>query len=342
MKKHISIFAIVIFIALISGCTAKDNNSLEEQPKVQDYFPIKENVRYVYEGKGNEYAAYDVYIDYTSGNKVQQRVNNGGSEIVKVLEIKDGKLTQLFFRGETYFRENFLETGGNENEILLMEPLVKGTKWTLKDSSVRTITNISADITTPSGTYKAIEVTTDNSYGKTVNYYAKNIGLVKAVFNTEGEEISSSLSKIEENASFIQKINFYYPDVDKNKIVYQNKELSFKTNDITKQVLEKAYKELIKDKIGDSFTTNTKINSLYLKDNIVYLDLDNTFLKEINAGAYYEKMIVQSIVNTLGQYYNSDKVVFTIDNEPYESGHISMEGKGYFKVDFDDTLEVAQ
>ncbi len=343
MKKHILIFAIVIFIALISGCTSKNYNSLEAQAKVQDYFPIKENVKYVYEGKGNEYAAYDVYIDYTSGNKVQQRVNNGGSEIVKVLEIKESKLTQLFFRGETYYRENFLETGGNENEILLMEPLVKGTTWTLNNSSVRTITNTSVDITTPSGSYKAIEVTTDNSNGKTVDYYAKNIGLVKSIFNSEGAEISSSLSKIEENASFIQNINFYYPDVDKNnKIVYQNKKVSFKTNDTTKQVLERAYKELIKDKMGNSVTTNTKINSLYLKDNMVYLDLDNTFLKEINAGAYYEKMIVQSIVNTLGQYYNSDKVVFTIDNKPYESGHIAMEKDGYFQVDFDDTLEVAQ
>jgi hypothetical protein len=244
MKKHILIFAIVSFIALISGCTAKNNNSIEEQAKVQDYFPIKENVKYVYEGKGNEYAAYDVYIDYTSGDKVQQRVNNGGSEIVKVIEIKDGKLTQLFFRGETYYREDFLETGGNENEILLMEPLVKGTTWTLKDSSVRTITNTSVDITTPSGSYKAIEVTTDNSNGKTIDYYAKNIGLVKSLFSSGETEISSFLSKIEENASFIQNINLYYPDVDKNKIVYQNKEVSFKTNDITKQVLEKAYKEL--------------------------------------------------------------------------------------------------
>ncbi|QNU66003.1 GerMN domain-containing protein [Ruminiclostridium herbifermentans] len=352
MKKHILFFTLVSFITLISGCTAtnnnnnnNNNNSSEAQGKVQEYFPIKENVKYVYEGKGNEYAAYDVYIDYidyTSGNKVQQRTNNGGSEIVKVLEIKDGKLTKIFFKGEIYYRENFLDVDEKENEILLMEPLVKGTTWTLKDSSVRTITNTSADITTPSGNYKAIEVTTDSSNGKTVDYYARNIGLVKSVFNSEGGEISSSLSKIEENALFTQNINFYYPDIDESKIVYQNKEVSFRTNETTKQVLEQAYKDLIKDKIGDSVTTNTKVNSLYLKDNIVYLDLDNTFLKEINAGAYYEKLIVQSIVNTLGQYYNTDKVVFTLDNKPYESGHISMEKDGYFKVDFDNTVEATQ
>ncbi len=332
MKKYISIFAIVIFIALISGCAK--NNSLKTQAKVQDYFPIKENVKYIYEGKGNEYAAYNVYIDYTSADKVQQRINNGGTETVKVLQIKDGKLTQLISRGETYFRENYLEAAGGANEILLMEPLVKGTTWTLKDSSVRTITNNSVDITTPSGSYKAIEVTTDNSNGKTINYYAKNIGLVKVVFNSGEAEISSSLSKIEENASFIQSINFYYPDANKNKIVYQKKEVIFKTNDITKQVLENVYKELIKDKAGDKFTTNTEVNSLYInKDNIVYIDLNNAFLEEIKVGALYEKMIIQSIVNTLGHYYNSDKVVLTIDNMPYESRHIAMEKGGYYKVD---------
>jgi hypothetical protein len=341
MKKHILFFIIVSFITLISGC-ATTNNSTEAQEKVQDYFPIKENVKYVYEGNGIEYAAYDIYIDYTSENKVQQRIINGGSEIVKVIEIKDGNLIQKFFEGEIYYRENFLDIDGNENDILLMEPLAKGTTWTLKDSSVRTITDTSANITTPSGSYKAIEVTTDSSNGKTIDYYAKNIGLVKSVFIFEETEISSSLSKIEENASYIQNINFYYPDIDNSKILYQNKEVSFKTNDTPKQVLEQTYKELIKDKIGDTVKTNTKINSLYLKENMVYLDLDSTFLEEINAGAYYEKLIVQSIVNTLGQYYNTDKVVFTIDNKPYESGHISMEKDGYFKVDFDNTAEETQ
>lgn len=343
MKSKI-LFVIVIFIALFPGCTIKDSNitnTAEEQVSIQDYFPIKENVKYVYEGKGNEYAAYDVYIDYTSANRVQQRINNGGTETVKVFEIKDGKLIKLFSRGETYYRENFLETDGTENEIILMEPLVKGTTWTLNDSSVRTITNTSVDITTPSGNYKAIEVTTDNSNGKTIDYYAKNVGLVKSIFNPGENEVSSSLSKIEENASLVQNINFYYPDVDKNKIVYEMKEVSFKTNYITRQVLQKAYIDLAKEKAGDTFTTNTKINSLYLnKDNMVYIDLNNAFLEEVNVGENYEKMIIQSIVNTFGQYYNSDKVVLTIDNKPYESGHIAMEKGGYFIVDFANTVEV--
>jgi len=234
-----------------------------------------------------------------------------------------------------------LEMKDDKEEILLMEPLVKGTTWTLKDSSVRTITNTSVDVTTPAGTYKAIEVTTESPDGKTVNYYAKDVGLVKSLFSSGENEISSSLSKIEENVPLVQKINFYYPNINDSKIYYESKDISFKTNDITKQTLEKAYKEVVNSNVGKVFTTNTKINSLYLnKDKMVYIDLSRAFLSEMNAGAAYEKMILQSVADTFGNYYNSEKVVLTLDNAFYESGHIAM-GKGEFiKVINAGTVEI--
>ena len=115
-----------------------NNTNDTEEPvpqalKIEDYFPIKENAHYIYQGMGNEYAAYDVYIDYTSEGKVQQRVDNGGTVISKVIELKEGKLTKLYSRAEAYYRENLLKSKGEE-EILLMEPIEKGTSWKLKDS----------------------------------------------------------------------------------------------------------------------------------------------------------------------------------------------------------------
>jgi len=367
MKKIIILFCIVISLAFFFGCDAKTSNIADTSTtipsnavapgnttaamttpvpvanvlQIQDYFPIKGNIRYVYEGKGNEYAAYDVYIDYISNSKIQQRIDSGGSQMVKVVELKDGKLTELFSRGEIYYRENFLQAEDNKSEILLMEPLVKGTTWTLKDSSVRTITNTSADITTPLGNYKTIEVITEGSNGKTKDYYAKNVGLVKSVFATGEMEVSSSLSKIEENVALIQKINFYHPNINDDKIYYVSKDVSFKTNDITKQVIEKAYKEVVSSNIGNTLTTNTRINSLYLnKDNMVYIDLNNAFLAEMNAGALYEKNILQSVANTFGQYYNSEKVVLTVDNKLYQSGHIAMKKGQYIKVKYENTVEI--
>jgi len=360
MKKIIKLFCIVLSLAFFYGCDVKNSNNITDTTtpnatnstisvttpspvilNIQDYFPIKGNTRYVYEGKGNEYAAYNVYIDYISGGKIQQRVDNGGSVMANVIELKNGKLTRLFSRGEAYYRENFLQTEGNENEILLMEPLVKGTTWALKDSSRRTITNISADITTPLGNYKAIEVTTEDPNGKTIDYYAKDVGLVKSVFSSGEMEVSSSLSKIEEGVSLLQKVNFYYPNVDNNKLYYESKDINFKTNDITKQELEKAYKEVVRNNIGKVFTENTKINSLYLnKDNMVYIDLNNAFLTGMNTGALYEKLILQSIGNTFGQYFNSEKVVLTIDNNLYASGHTTMKKGQYIKVNYENSVEI--
>lgn len=359
MKKAFALISIVLLLGIFSGCVGsskdnssngsnnnnnsntQDNASTSQALKIKDYFPIKNNVRYTYEGKGSEYASYNVYIDYTSGSKVQQRVDNGGTVTAKVIELKDGKLTNLLSRAEAYYRENLLEAKGETEEILLMEPLAKGTTWTLKDSRVRTIINTSVDVTTPSGSYKAIEVETKGPKDKTVDYYAKNVGLVKSVFTSGEFEVTSSLSKIEENASLVQKISFFYPNINDGKIYSKNKDLSFKTNDITRQVLEIAYKEPVNNNLGKVFSNNTKINSLYLnKDNTVYIDLNSAFLNEMNAGSGYEQMILNSIANTFGKYYGSQKVILTIDNKPYQSGHIIMKKGEYIKVNYQDAIEV--
>ena len=177
-----------------------------------------------------------------------------------------------------------------------MEPLQKGTKWTLKDSRVRTITNTSVDVSTPTGNYQTIEVTTEGANDKTIDYYAKNVGLVKSVFISGDSEITSTLSKIEENVPLIQTITFYYPNIEDGKIYFKNKEISFNTNEVTRKVLEEAYKEQANNQIGTVFSPNTKINSLYLnKDQHVYIDLNQEFINEMSAGAGYEGMILQAI-----------------------------------------------
>jgi len=308
----------------------KQKESEKETVTIEKYYPIEENVRYVYEGKGNEYASFDIYIDYATENKVQQRVNNGGTSLARIIEIKDGKLINRYSRGEAYYRENLLTAENGEEEILLMEPLKVGTTWKLKDSRVRTITNLSADISTPSGNYKTIEVSTEGPNGKTLDYYAKGIGLVKTLFHSEGMEVSSSLSKLEKNVPFVQTIQFFYPNIDDDQLYFESKEILFHTNDITKMVLEKTYKEAVPDTMNSVFTKNTKINSLYLnKDGNLYIDLNKAFLTEMVAGSGMEGLILQSIVNTFGHYYGVEKVYLTIDNELYSSGHISL-NKGEF------------
>ncbi len=297
----------------------------EAQRKVSDYFPIRENTKYVYEGKGNEFAGFDVYTEFTSEDRVQQRIENGGSVIARVFRVKDGELARVLTKGETYYRENLLNQKENEKEVLLREPLEKGNSWSLEDGSERTITGLSTEVKTPIGEFTAIEVVTEGSNGTSVDYYVRDIGLVKTIFRTEGLEISSTLKSIEEDQERAERIRFYYPDMKTGEIAYEESEVVWHTNDETAKVLEEAYKGTVNETFGTVFSTGTAIRSLSRdEENRVRLDLNRAFVSEMNFGAAYEALILQCAAATFGNYYNSDQVILTIEGKPYESGHIKM------------------
>lgn len=363
MKNWVKFTSMLLTVVLLTSCRNLNNTEPEnsdssanesvtagiepEVLKIKDFFPIRANVKYVYEGEGNEFAFYNMYIDYTSDNMVQQRINNGGTEIVKVIKVQDGRVIQLISKAETYYRENFLASDFNpdDEQILLMEPLIEGTKWVLKDSNVKTITNISAEVETPAGNFKAIEVTTTSPQNAviSIDYYVKDFGLVKTISSPGDNQISSILSKIEENAVFEQNVSFFYPDIADDKLYYEDKTIKFNTNDTTIGVLESAYKEATKNNLRKVISENSKINSMKLgSDNILHIDFNSAFMTEMNAGAMYESLILQSIANTFGKYYNVDKVSLTIENKIYESGHILLGADDYLKVDYKDAVKIEQ
>ena len=309
---------------------------------IKDYFSFKENTEYVYEGKGNEYASSNVLVDYLTGNCVQLRSNNGGTEVVKVLENKDGKLTMLLSRSECYYREDLIQSPSINAEILLEEPLIKGTTWTVMDNRKRYISNVELEVTTPLGKYRTLEVTTEEGNGdKTLDYYAPNVGLVKTVFVTKGDEISSSLSKIKKKVALVQTVKFYYPSINGDKLYFVNKQLTFNTNNITSNIFEKVFKDLPNGNLIKVLSPDVKIKSLYLnKSNIVDVDFTKDLVSEMNAAPSYEGIILQSITNTLGTYYGVDKVYISIEGRPYASGHISMKKDEFFKVNSKNSVEL--
>jgi len=350
MKKKsmmTSIAFVILIISVLIGCVPQtdDNGNGPKAVTASDYFPIRQNIQYIYEGYGNEYAAYRMTVDYTEEDKVQRRINNGGTEIVEIFIVSDDKVSKVYSRAETYFRENFLNRDFEDpEEIAIMDPIEVGTSWTSENSNVSTITNISADVDTPSGKYKALEITTEGPESKSIDYYVKDIGLVKTVYIGEDYEVSSALSSIEENTVFTQNVRFYYPNIDDGIYYYKDVDVSYKTNDITREILCNVYKEPVESEnvpIGKVFSSNTEINSLYLnEDGMVYIDLNRAFLEEMNAGAGYEAMILQSIANTFGSYYNTEKVILTIDDALYESGHIAFQKGEYISVHVDNIREL--
>lgn len=351
MKKFMIIVCSIISLFVLSGCGS--NNSIKtpdgsnNTPSVttqgltiKDYYSYQENVKYVYEGKGNEYASYTLSVDYISATRVQLRMNNGGTETVKILNQENGELVVLLSRPESYYRENLTQSPSSSPEILLKEPLTKGTTWTLSDGRTRSITNLDVDVTTSSGNYKTLEVTTESNDSKTVDYYAPKVGLVKSVFTSNGTEVSSTLIKIESNVPLVQTIKIFYPNVQENKVYYVNKQISFKTNEVTRTILESSLKELPKGDFEKVLGPNVKINSLYLnKDNMVYIDFSKELLTEMNAGSGYEELILKCITNTFGSYYGVDKVYITVEGNPYSSGHFSLTKDEHFTVNVKNVTE---
>lgn len=332
---------LIIVIALAMLLTACDNispppenpGSGTEELSIEDYYPIRENTKYSYEGEGNEYATYSVFVDYATDSRIQTRTNNGGSESVNVMELKDGQLTLLYSRGETYFRQNFLDNEYTGGKALLKTPLEEGNSWDYDESTRATITGISKEVVTTLGNYDAIEVTIEGEQGKTINYYAKDVGLVKTISSGEGYEVSSTLSAIENNMTLIQTITLYYPNID-GSLDTIDVQMEFNTNDEPEDIIEKTVKDL---SIYEVLSTDTKINELFYnkEENSVHIDLSEDFIRDMDAGASFEGMILQSLTNTLGNYYGVQEVYITIDGGPYESGHIIINEGEPSIVNFD-------
>lgn len=331
------LFIMLISVLLLNACN-KGNvpevpDNVPDTLKIENFFPLTENTKYTYEGEGNEFASYTVYVDYINDNRIQTRTNNGGSEMVRVLEVSDGQLTELFFRGETYFRENFTDDEYADGKILLKEPLKEGTSWSTGENSTTTITGVSKEVVTPQGNVEAIEVTTENSQGTTIEYYAEDKGLVKVINKGEGYEVSSTLSDVENNVPLIQTITLFYPDIDGVSLNTVDVQVSFNTNDEPKDIIEQTVKDL---SVYEMLGKNTKINELYYnkEENSVHVDLSKEFVSEMNAGAGFEGLILKSLANTLGTYYGVQNIFLTIDGSPYESGHILLKEGEPLTVDY--------
>lgn len=380
MKRIIYILIISILTLLFTGCKKDNQNTPENtdqitptpqvtvtpQPSVtpsvgntedtdnvtendrqmvalKDYYLAQANSLYVYAGSGNEYAAYRMNFDFidTDNNLIQTRTNNGGTETVRVIQIEEDKISIVSTVNECYYRDNLLkkEFAPEEKEILLMAPLEKGTEWTLPDGRKRYISGTDLEIVTPMGTYPALEVTTESEDSKILDYYAPSIGLIKSVFVSGDMEVVSELSEIKTNTPYTQVIEIYYTDGDE-KLYPDQLTVEYKTNDVTRSVLEKALKKHMEESpYLPLISDNTMINSLYLGDDqIVYVDFSDEFATEMNAGAGYERLILQGITNTLGNYYGVNKVYITLEGKPYESGHMALKKGETFEVDMDQVV----
>lgn len=307
--------------------------------KVSEYLPFAKDVYMKYKGTGNEYATYDTYVQFAKADLMQIRKDNGGTVSAIVYQLIDGAIIKVFTQGETYYHYDYTSSR-NDDEIILKEPIEVGTSWKLKDGSVRSITSVNKQIKTPAGDYNALEITTKRKDTTERDYYAKSIGLVKSEFldnldNNGSASITSELEKVEKNVPFKQTVKIYFPQFSTDKVVSMDREVQINSNEDMKFKFQKEFKTIPSgSNLTKVLSTNVKILSIKVDDKtgIVTVNFSSDLIRGMNAGTSLELLIIKSITNTFGNYFQKEKVIITLEGKPYESGHVLMKKGEYFTV----------
>ncbi len=358
MKKNLIIIIGILLVAiLISGCSQNkpangdlsggsghvDDDLLEEDIgkeslTIDTYYPFKENQRMVYEGIGNEFAEKETFLEYIDGNKAQIKIVSPATTFAKVLIKKDGELKEVYEEGEFYHIENMMNASVNTNRVLLKEPIEVGNSWTDEENNPIEISDLSKPIQTPYGEFNALEVTTKYHSGALQrDYYAKDIGLVASEYIHGDAFDTKTLLKDIVNGPESLEIRVQYPDYEGESIETEVREVSFNTNDNMIEILEDLMMNPLNNSFGVLISENTKINNIYLDRSRWVLEADFTsdLISDMSYGSYFEAIVLKALVNTLGDYYDVDKVYLSVESSPYESGHFMLKEGEYFEVNND-------
>lgn len=309
--------------------------------KLTDYFPLTPDVFLKYDGTGNEYVPMTARVEFVHDDKIQISYDNGGTEIHRLFQVGGGQVRIVASLADLYVREDLsVRPADPDGEILIQEPLAVGTNWTVNGRK-RSISAVDAVVTTPAGTFSTLEVTTEGESNTTRQYYAPGIGLVKMTISGD-IEIAQELHSREAPKYHTLPMTFYYgrlTDLDV-EILYREINIEFRTNDDLKAVLTRYFRQPIDPDLPPLISAKTTINSVQLdpENRIVTIDFSPELVTEMNAGSSFEAAIIRSIVNTVGHAYGVEKVMITLDQHPYESGHIALGPGEYFGVDYQDMV----
>lgn len=312
---------------------------------VSDYFPTTPDMYFKYAGKGNEYMPMDVYVDYVRPGQIQLVENNGGTEVRKLYGVGNGVIQILQQKPELYVSEDLsLLSPLEDGEILLQEPLVAGTAWTVNGQK-RQITAVDMPVQTPAGTFNAIEVTTSAPDVTTRQYYARGIGFIK-MYTTGEYEVSQELEQIKEGTAAIKKqaMTFYYARMNQTgvDILYKEVTVKTRTNEGLKEVLTSYFRKPLASGLQPLISVNTVVQSVIIdqETSIVTIDFSPELITETSAGAEFESAIIRCIVNTVGHAYDVRKVIITLNGQLYASGHIALDPGDTFTVNYKNMIKL--
>ena len=322
----------------------EDTNGETDQVSqdIETWFPRLENTLLEYEGEGMEYSSFTRYPQFAHDDTLQMLESTGGTDVAIIYEYTENQIEEVFIRPETYFREDFVDTGLESEHsgfnIILQAPIEVGHSWESPNGTTSEITEVGIEMDTPMGSVEAIGVTTIFEDGIEVSYYGEGIGLIQREMvqgDDEETKVTSRLTAFEDNKAEEIPLTVYGVDDQALGIDAVPVTMSLMTNDPARLTLASLMRGESPETEGlYLLTEGVEINYMYLgHDGIVHVDFSSELVNEMNAGSGTEGLLLQSIANTIGGYYGVQEIALTVDGGSYESGHILLEEGDTLTVD---------
>ncbi|MDR2903108.1 MAG: GerMN domain-containing protein, partial [Clostridiales bacterium] len=163
-------------------------------------------------------------------------------------------------------------------------------------------------------------------------YYVKDIGLVKKLQhrispestadNTVYIDLTSQLSAIGENTGYADTGYFFYPILGTGEIDYFTSEIQHHTNEDAAAALETLLKSYPELPDGTFIGKDTKINSVELDYNEgkIKADFSKSLETALSQDPAAEELYLQALINTVGYYFDTSRVLITVEGAGYHGG----------------------
>lgn len=115
-------------------------------------------------------------------------------------------------------------------------------------------------------------------------------------------------------------VNLYFSDKEALYFVKERRQINVPTGEsVEKMIVSELIKGPKKDNSMKTVPQETKIRSVETKDRVCFVNLSNEFITKQTGGSAMEYMTIYSIVNSLTELANIDKVQFLIEGEKKET-----------------------
>ncbi len=122
-----------------------------------------------------------------------------------------------------------------------------------------------------------------------------------------------------------EQIVLYFADENAQYLIPEQRKILVE-NGIEKQSVEELIKGPTVGNLYPTLPSSTKVNNLYISDNIAYIDLSSEIINNHPGGSAGELLTVYSLVFTLTSFSNINKVQILVDGNSRETlvGHVDI------------------